>query len=230
MKEAERFRRGFAHYLFELIIIVSGITCSFFLNEWRQERQGNESMRMDLLAIQRNLEADLIEIDELLVKHKKGVKALGDLLAYAEGEGDPEEFSQTVIEFMYTGLSFFPDVGARKAMVTSGNVRWLQDPDLATALSDYYDHMVPRVIDNNRVMDQLVVIDLIPWVGGLYPHAGELKEWEKDFPIEIVQAPSFRERIGSNIPHANWYVELLVRSEEKVKAALAAIESHLQRD
>ena len=229
MKEPGRFRRGFSHYLFELIVIVSGITFSFFLNEWRQERRGNEAMRMDLVAIQRNLEADREEIADLLEKHTQGVKALGDLLAYEAGEGDPADFSQTVVHFMYTGISFYPDVGARNAMVASGNVRWLQDSALASALSDYYDHMVPRVLDNNRVMDDLIVADLLPWVGGLYPHAGEVKEWEKDFPIDIVKAPSFRERIGGNIPHANWYLEILTRSQQKVEAALGTIAAHLQQ-
>lgn len=229
MKESGKYRNGFGYYLIELFIIVSGITLSFFLNEWRQERLGNEAMRMDLLAIQRNLEADRVEIVDLLGKHEQGVKALGDLLAYAEGEGDPAEFTQTVVHFMYTALSFFPDIGARKAMVTSGNVRWLQDPGLATALSDYYDHMVPRILGNNHVMDKLVTTDLIPWLGGVHPHVGEIKEWEKGFPIDIVKDPDFRQHIGANIPHAIWYVELLTRSQRKVDAALEAIEVHLQQ-
>ena len=230
MTEPGRIRKGFKHYAFELIVIVSGITLSFFLNEWRQERRGSEAMRMDLMAIQRNLEADHEEIVDLLERHKKGVKALEDLLAYAEGEGDPSRFSQTVVDFMNTGVSFFPDVGARKAMVASGNIRWLQDPALSTALSEYYDHLVPRVLDNNLLMDKLIVADLLPWFGGLYPHAGKIHEWEKGFPIDIVKAPAFRERIGSNIPHAIWYMELLTRSEQKVGVALEAIATHLQQE
>ncbi|MDE0892258.1 MAG: hypothetical protein OSB14_08750 [Planctomycetota bacterium] len=230
MKEPGRFQRGFSHYLFELIVIVSGITFSFFLNEWRQERRGNEAMRMDLVAIQRNLESDREEIAELLEKHAQGVKALGDLLAYEAGEGDPSEFSKTVADSLHTAISFYPDVGARNAMVASGNVRWLQDPALASALSDYYDHMVPRVLDNNRAMNDLIVTDLLPWIGGLYPHEGTIEEWEQNFPIDIVKAPSFRQRIGGNIPHANWYLELLTRSEKKVETALERIAAHLQQE
>ncbi len=229
MTQPGKLRSGVQHYSFELIVIVSGITLSFFLNEWRQERRGNEAMRMDLLAIQRNLESDHAEVIDLLERHTKGVKALEDLLAYAEGEGDPSGFSQAVVDMMNTGVSFFPDVGARNAMVASGNIRWLRDPALATALSDYYDHLVPRVQDNNRLIDDMIVAKLHPWFGGLYPHAGKIHEWEKGFPIDIVNAPSFRERIGANIPHAIWYMELLTRSKQKIGAALEAIAHHLQR-
>jgi len=229
MKEAGKYRSGFYYYFIELFIIVCGITLSFFLNEWRQERLGNEAMRLDLTAIQRNLEADRVEIADLLVKHEQGVEALGDLLAYAEGEGDPAEFPQTVVHFMQTALSFFPATGARKAMVTSGNARWLQDRGLASALSDYYDHLVPRILDNNRVMDKLVTTDLIPWLGGVHPHIGEIEEWEKEFSIDIVRNPDFGQRIGANVAHAIWYVELLKRSKAKVDAALEAIEVHLQQ-
>jgi hypothetical protein len=58
MEEPGRFRRGFSHCLFELTLIVSGITLSFFLNEGRQERRENEAARVDPLPIQRNLEED----------------------------------------------------------------------------------------------------------------------------------------------------------------------------
>ena len=76
MTQPGKLRSGVQHYSFELIVIVSGITLSFFLNEWRQERRGNEAMRMDLLAIQRNLESDHAEVIDLLERHTKGVKAL----------------------------------------------------------------------------------------------------------------------------------------------------------
>ena len=185
------------------------------------------AVQLDLLAIQRNLESDQAELLTLIETHQNGVQAMKDLLKLVEGTGDPTGFRQTMIDLYWSGMSFYPNTGGHKSMISSGNLRWLKDHALASALSDYYDHLVPRLLDNNKVIDDMIVTDLLPWISSLHPHPEDIKDWEAGFPIEIIETPGFYERIGANLGHAMWFVTLLEKANVQVETVLVEVSARL---
>ena len=227
MTSSRQIPIGFRHYLFELVVLVTGITLSFFLNEWRLDRKGEEALELDLLAVRQNLLSDKEELEELILVHEKAVQSMGDFFAYAEGTKDPEDFHGTVIDFFQSGMSFFPDTGARNAMVSSGNIRWLENPSLSRSLSEYYDHMVPRILDNNRLIDRMLVSDLFLWFHGLHPHSEKVDNMKEPFPVSILDEPGFFPRISGHLAHARWYLEILNRAKAKIQRAMDEIDQHL---
>lgn len=200
MTSSRQIQIGFRHYLFELVVLVTGITLSFFLNEWRLDRKGEEALELDLLAVRWNLLSDKEEL---------------------------EDFHGTVIDFFQSGMSFFPDTGARNAMVSSGNIRWLENPSLSRSLSEYYDHMVPRILDNNRLIDRMLVSELFLWFHGLHPHSEKVDNMKEPFPVSILDEPGFFPRISGHLAHARWYLEILNRAKAKIQRAMDEIDQHL---
>ena len=227
MSEKGRVRAGFSHYLFDLIVIVSGITISFVLNEWRQDRQGQEMMKRDLAAIRTNLTSDRKELTELIKARENTLSAMRTLVRYSLGDDTPMDPAEQVGELSHAGFSFFPDTGAWKAMVASGNLRWIDDLTLQGALSRYYDHAVPRVLDNNRILDSLIVKGLHAFLGGEHPGFEDGEGFAHEVPLSFIRTEPFRRNVGSVIPHTGWYGELLQMTLEQLDAALKAVEGSL---
>ena len=108
-------------------------------------------------------------------------------------------------------------------MVASGNLRWIDDLTLQGALSRYYDHAVPRVLDNNRILDSLIVKGLHAFLGGEYPSLEDGQGFAHKVPLSFIRTESFRRNVGSVIPHTGWYDELLQMTLEQLDAALKVV-------
>ena len=150
MNDRPNLRAGFSHYAFELVVIISGITVSFLLNEWRQDRDGRESLRKDLQALELSLKSDRTELQGLIEQREKVEPSMRILLDIQNPETTNSAELQTTFDQMIdgAGFCFYPDSGAWKALVASGNLRWIKDTDLQGALFQFYDHAVPRITDN----------------------------------------------------------------------------------
>lgn len=231
-----RLSTGLYHYLFELFVIVTGVTISFALNEWRQDRDGKESLRRDLESIAVNLESDRDELLALIDMRKEVVPSMRWILACSdELTGGEEDFTYRFREMQDgAGFCFYPDSGAWRAVVASGNLRWIDNRGLQSALFEYYDHAVPRIADNNRLADDVMVNGLLAWLAGEFPirsgtgegsHAGGTTG---DVSLDVESWPVFRSRIGAALPHTSWYEELLQITLQQLEDALAAVHSSLE--
>lgn len=76
--------KKYLKYLIELIVIVVGITLSFMVDEWREERQNREKVISALKIIQQNLVQDSIQIERHIDSRENEEKGL-DLLLDAKG-------------------------------------------------------------------------------------------------------------------------------------------------
>ena len=235
MNVQPRLRAGLYHYLFEFVVIVTGVTISFALNEWRQDRDGKESLRRDLESIAVNLESDRAELVALIDMRKEVVPSMRWLLACSdEMTGGEKGFTYRVREMLDgAGFCFYPDSGAWRAVVASGNLRWIDNQRLQSALFEYYDHAVPRIADNNRLADDVMVNGLIAWLAGEFPVKSGMDEWLHaggtigDASLDVESWPAFRSRIGAALPHTAWYEELLQITLEQLEDALDAVYSSL---
>ena len=124
-------------------------------------------------------------------------------------------------------MSFFPDTGAWKAMVASGNLRWINDDSLKSKLSKYYDNAVPRILDNNRLLDALVVRGLLAWVGGEIPPKSHADAGYANVNLGKIDKESLRRHIGRVIGHTNWYNDLLEITLSQLDGAMTDVTSRL---
>lgn len=225
--QVPHIRSGINHYVMELIIIVSGITLSFALNGWWQDRLGQESLVRDLKTIQINMESDRSELLSLTKDREQALPAMYRLTNYATGGDEPENAPELMLSMSSAGFSFFPDTGAWKAMVASGNLRWINDDSLKGSLSRYYDHAVPRILDNNRLLDALVVRGLLAWVGGEVSPKSPDDTGYAHVNLSKIDKESLRRHIGRVAGHTKWYNDLLGITLQQLDEAMAAVTTKL---
>ena len=225
--QVPHIRSGINHYVLELIIIVSGITLSFALNGWWQDRLGQESLVRDLKTIQINMKSDRLELLGLIKDREESVPAMHRLTNYATGGEEPTNAPQLMLSMSRAGVSFFPDTGAWKAMVASGNLRWINDDSLKSKLSRYYDHAVPRILDNNRLLDALVVRGLLAWVGGEVSPKSPGEAGYAHVNLSNFDKESLRRHIGRVVGHTTWYNDLLGITLQQLDEAMTAVTTKL---
>lgn len=218
------------HYLFELVVIVSGITVSFLLNEWRLDRDGRESLRRDLMALEISLATDRTELLELIERRQEVEPSMRLLMERARVDGAGDEDLESLFAEMLDGAAFcfYPDSGAWRALVASGNLRLIRDVALQSALFDFYDHAVPRIADNNRLADEVLVTGLLAWLAGEFPvREGGTRTMG---PLQLTpdNRAEFRRQVGRALPHTSWYQELLQQTLGQLERALQAVRGHLE--
>ena len=227
MSKEPHSRSGISHYVLELSVIVVGVTLSFALNGWWQDRLGQESLMRDLKTIQINMESDRSELLALIKDRERCVTAMYQLTNYTMGAEAPKNAPQLMLDMSRAGFSFFPDTGAWKAMVASGNLRWINDNALKNKLSRYYGHAVPRILDNNRLLDALVVRGLLSWVGGESPTKSPDDAGFVHFNLSNLEKEPLRRHIGKVVGHTTWYNELLGITLQQLDEAMAAVTAKL---
>ena len=232
MNDRPNLRAGFSHYAFELVVIISGITVSFLLNEWRQDRDGRESLRRDLQALELSLKSDRIELQGLIEQREKVEPSMRILLDIQNPKATNSAELQTTFDQMINGAAFcfYPDSGAWKALVASGNLRWIKDADLQGALFQFYDHAVPRITDNNHLADEVIVTGLLAWLASEFPPRKGMTTSIGRLELTQENLPVFRRQLGRALPHTSWYHQLLKVTLEQLDQALTAVASRLTTD
>jgi hypothetical protein len=181
----------------------------------------------DLKTIQINMKSDRSELLDLIKDRDQSVPAMHRLISYAMGEEEPKNASELMFSMSRAGISFFPDTGAWKAMVASGNLRWINDDSLKSILSRYYDHAVPRILDNNSLLDALVVRGLLAWVGGEVSPKSHADAGYANVNLSKIDKESLRRHIGRVVGHTTWYNDLLEITLQQLDEAMAAVTAKL---
>ena len=207
-------------YLVEFVVIVAGISLSFLINEWRQEA----AIENDLLAIRQSLLADKENLELLLEDHSGSLDALQVLVMHSLSDEPVDDISETVKGLSASYATFFPKVGAWNVLVSSGNLRWLKNSDLRASLTDYYDYIVPKVLDNNTLFDQNMSLGLLKWISGRY-RTGIKAFTNSPITLKDIRETEFRIKLGESVGHYIWYVDLLEMALEQVGETLDSVEA-----
>ena len=231
MTTSPSLRERLIYYFFELMVIVIGISISFVLNEWRQDRDGREALRRELAALEVNLQADRAELASLIERRKPIQPAMRRLLQLLDaeapaGRAHDELFSQM---FEGAGFCFYPDTGAWKALVASGNLRWIDNRALLAALFEFYDHTVPRIDDNNKLADEVMVTGMLAWMAAEFPATEDGKAFAGPIILTKRNTVRVRAEIGRALPHTSWYETLLDMTLEQLDQALEVVRAELAR-
>jgi hypothetical protein len=128
--------RKFSGFLVELIIIFTGITLSFWVENYRQSKKDEETENQYLAGFLSDIKRDKIHLNELKSIRNSQRKASLSLLEYYKGKPlkiDSFYFSLLNIQFSH---HFLPHTNTFDELISSSNIKLISDQSIKDGILD----------------------------------------------------------------------------------------------
>ena len=160
----DTFRRAFI----EFVIIVTGITAAFVVDEWREKRQEQQALDQYLTDIASEIKGNLWTLKRIRDGHlQKKIESLQKVISFVQqpelGQVDAEELISILALSSEQPRPWFVKYN-HNALINSGNLRLIRDQELMRLLSSTYegDDVLLSRVENVRGSYQAYVNQLIP--------------------------------------------------------------------
>ena len=193
------FRKYLLYALGEMALVVVGILIALQIDNWNSNKLQQEALKNYLRTIARNIESDLVSINEIRSERIEG-REISVCCQNFERRGG----SYTVPELTFAGqalnaastlLHFNTSNSGYEALKSSGTLDQMQGEDIERLLYDYYDTVakIARQEQDYNELSRLLALQ----VRAVWPE--EFDRWELETPhvltadrIESLQ-PAFRQ-------------------------------------
>lgn len=151
-------KKNASKYLFEFIVIVLGISVSFAIDEWDQNRKNKIQHIKDLQSLRNDLVNDSLMFASVQFQLDRGKKKVNELLneieLYQARKLDYNEFTKRIINiaFPYDNKTFFMTDATFKSLISSNRIDLFPD-NIHSLINDYYESIRKRINDNNHMID-----------------------------------------------------------------------------
>jgi len=149
-------------FVLDFVVVVIGITVSFWLNEWNHDQRNLALHQQDIQSLIEDLEQDEARLEEVERFTDDGIanvlKVLEATHAYRNDELSYEDFSKVLIEVgeVYIYATFYMNSATYKSLLANGRIQ-LFSAEENKLIRDYYEYVSKRVDDNNDIVDSLML-------------------------------------------------------------------------
>ena len=144
----------FARGGIEFLAVLLGITMSFNVDEWKQDKEIEKRLKSDYINIQKDLRKDIILLERVIAVQKEsfesGLKAL-EMIKNKE-KFDYEKFIINLSNVWNSG-TFFGTSSAYDASVSSGRLTYFGNDEIANEIGIIYGHFYSRMDLNGEQLD-----------------------------------------------------------------------------
>ena len=142
----------------EFLAVLLGITISLWVDENSKKKDIQLSLKNDLINIRADLENDLAEIDRIDSLKSLGIKQIDNYNHIINGTKTLSEVDSIALFTGYGNvtLSFFPMGSSYLVSLNSGRINYIENLNLITALSKYYQNSYERIKADNYLFDEFV--------------------------------------------------------------------------
>lgn len=126
--------------LLEGVVVVVSILIAFGLDAWWEDRTKRADFLDDLINIQQELQSNLVTVDAAIGFQEGAVASIDVLLREASRvpAGNNLTLSDTIVFAAFLSTpSYDPSTGAVDALIASGRLSDLDDPELKAILTDF---------------------------------------------------------------------------------------------
>lgn len=161
-------KHGLGRLALEGILIVASILVAFLLDAWWEEREAQNRLDQELTSVAREVaeNRDLVEYEvETLERIKAGSEAI---LALFEGASTPQSVAvPDTLMFCVTYWSPTLDLsfGALDALISSGRLAQIRDPELRLMLAGLKD-LVEDAVGDELLAQDILMEQVYPAVSG----------------------------------------------------------------
>ena len=147
-------------YSLEFVVVVLGISVSFWLSEWSQNRKELQHHSKDAIDLLEDLALDSQRLDMVQETIERGKAKTWRLLEnhklLQEGVLVYDQFADSLVAigYPYGYTTFFMNNATYKSLISNGRLQHFPT-DIEKEIKDYYEYVSKRVEDNNEIIDQL---------------------------------------------------------------------------
>lgn len=152
-------KKNWKEYILEFVMLFTAVTLGFFAENLREHTIIKERLEQNKIAILKDLKQDALTIDSILVQDELLIKkfntALDVLYLSKKGKITESELLLKVIPTLIAGNpTLYVNNSSFKNMQSSGLLSNLEDNELKSRLSYYYEVIFKRIESNNISFDQ----------------------------------------------------------------------------
>ena len=142
----------------EFLAVLLGITISLWVDENSKKKDIQLSLKNDLINIKADLENDLAEIDRIDSLKSLGIEQINEYQKIINGTIKLSQIDTSILLDGYGNipLAFFPMGSSYLVSLNSGRINYIENLNLITALSKYYQNSYERIKANNYLFDEFV--------------------------------------------------------------------------
>ena len=162
MKSTIDTRLFIIKYSLEFFVVVLGISVSFWLSEWNEQRKFANLNIEDAYDLLEDLAQDDERLEFIEDQIDLGLSKAHRLLANTElirtHNITYSALSDSLIDigYVYVYGTFFINNGSYKSLLQNGRIQSFPS-EIEKHLKDYYEYVSKRVADNNRLVDDITV-------------------------------------------------------------------------
>ena len=177
MKTPIDYRFFAIKYVFEFFVVVLGITVSFWVDEWNEQRKLDRYHVADAKAMLEDLAVDAKRLEyvsytiphahrQVVVHvfgatlHSNTARLLENIEQFRAGTMSYDALADSIVEvgYVYTYSTFFMNNGTYKSLINNGRIQRFP-LEVEKEIKDYYEFVSKRVQDNNRLVDDAAYSD-----------------------------------------------------------------------
>jgi hypothetical protein len=154
------YKKYLIKYTFEFIVIVIGISFSFWIDEWNKNNTNKIQHVEDLKAVLNDLKNDSIMFNRVQASLDDGKINTDRLLSHIESFNSSiityESYVDSIIDtgFLYGYSTFFMTSATFESLISNGRIILFPEK-IHTEMNNYYEAISKRIIDNNHILDNI---------------------------------------------------------------------------
>ena len=147
-------------YSLEFIVIVVGISVTFWIDEWNRNRLEDIQHIKDINSIIDDLDYDSLTIDRVNSSLEIGdekTKIIIQLIELKQNNNiSYEEYYESIIDlgFLYSYETFFMTDATYKSLISNGRINMFPQ-EIHSLMNKYYEAIAKRIYDNNQIVDDI---------------------------------------------------------------------------
>ena len=155
-------KRLLIKYSLEFIVIVVGISFTFWIDEWNRNRLEKIQHIKDIESIIDDLENDSLIIGKVNVSLDTGRVRSKRLIDLIELRSDKKitykKFYEGIINvgYVWTYQTFFMTDATYKSLISNGRIN-LFPQKIHSLMNKYYEATAKRISDHNKIVDDIAI-------------------------------------------------------------------------
>ena len=138
---AGKFSKYLLYAIGEILLVVIGILIALQINTWNEERKDRVQEQQYLIEIKRNLESDLLEIENIRNTYKNISATVDSILIFIK-DAKPKTTNYNKLWDYILSVTYVPSFNTQKNgynnLISAGNINQIKNQELLRVISSHY--------------------------------------------------------------------------------------------
>ncbi len=150
----------------EILLVVLGILIALQINNWREQKKTEQATIQIYENLLLSLRQDSTDIERILKYQDHCVEAQIKLLTNSstqiESQLEGKSIQNLLSEIIWGSASFFPNSGVYNAIISNGEIGFIDNNEIKVSLIQLYDHQYDKYANIDAIVDQKFQFHIFP--------------------------------------------------------------------